>query len=81
MKQRVFLCKHCQHGLIPPRAGMRLQEVNPGSGENRDSSMQAGATGGRADTWACCSHCYPAATVDRGRHRSFDVGKETHEAA
>ena len=26
-KQRVFLCKHCQHELIPPRAGMRLQEV------------------------------------------------------
>ena len=27
MKQRVFLCKHCQHELTPPRAGMRLQEV------------------------------------------------------
>ena len=27
MKQRVFLCKHCHHELIPPRAGMRLQEV------------------------------------------------------
>ncbi len=26
-KQRVFLCKHCQHELIPPRAGMRLQEA------------------------------------------------------
>ena len=26
-KQRVFLCKRCQHELTPPRAGMRLQEV------------------------------------------------------
>jgi hypothetical protein len=26
-KQHVFLCKHCQHELTPPRAGMRLQEV------------------------------------------------------
>ena len=26
-KRRVFLCKHCQHELTPPRAGMRLQEV------------------------------------------------------
>ena len=26
-KQRVFLCKHCQHELTLPRAGMRLQEV------------------------------------------------------
>jgi RNase P subunit RPR2 len=27
MKQRIFLCKHCHHELIPPRAGIRLQEV------------------------------------------------------
>ena len=27
MKQRVFLCKHCQYELTPPRAGMRLREV------------------------------------------------------
>jgi uncharacterized protein with PIN domain len=27
MKQHVFLCKHCQHELKLPRAGMRLQEV------------------------------------------------------
>src|SRR5215470_15270673 len=27
MKQHVFLCKHCQHELELPRAGMRLQEV------------------------------------------------------
>ena len=26
-KQCVFLCKHCQHELTLPRAGMRLQEV------------------------------------------------------
>ena len=26
-KQRAFLCKHCQHELTLPRAGMRLQEV------------------------------------------------------
>jgi hypothetical protein len=26
-KQRVFLSKHCQHELTPPRAGMCLQEV------------------------------------------------------
>ena len=27
MKQRVFLCKHCQHELTLPQVGMRLQEV------------------------------------------------------
>jgi hypothetical protein len=27
MKQHVCLCKHCQHELTLPRAGMRLQEV------------------------------------------------------
>ena len=27
MKQRVFLCKHCQHELTSPRAGMSLQEA------------------------------------------------------
>jgi uncharacterized protein with PIN domain len=27
MKQRIFLCKHCQHELTLPRAGMSLQEV------------------------------------------------------
>jgi hypothetical protein len=27
MKQRVFLCKHCQHELTLPRAGMSLQEA------------------------------------------------------
>jgi uncharacterized protein with PIN domain len=27
MKQRVFLCKHCQHELSMPRVGMSLQEA------------------------------------------------------
>ncbi len=38
--------------------------------------MQAGATDGRKTTRVGGSRCYPAATVDRGKHRSFDVGQE-----
>ena len=74
-QQRVFLCKHCQHELTLPRAGMRLQEVKSWFRYSRcPACKQELRVVERVPEPVI--PVYTVTTVDRGKHRSFDVGQQ-----
>ena len=75
-KQHVFLCKHCQHELTPPRAGMRLQEVKSWFRYSRCPACKQELRVVERVPEPVVPADTQAATVDRGKHRPFDVGQE-----